>query len=423
MRAFRAPAAAGLAAALLSAAALTGCGATHPAAHPEPAKAAKTEKAWTETASTVPTSHAAAPGAGRANDRLTAIAFTGMTQGYGMFTGQRPRQCPILAGPARDGGARFAPLVTVTTYPCGGYPPATAMAADGHGDVFLYGRALFVSHDGGRTWAARREHGSVLAVAAIGRSVWLVRADCARSVRAANHGCVLRLVESADGGRTWAPAPAQPPGATVRAVGGTVAQEGALGQTWLVRTGPSSAYLLSNPARNGTAPLWFTGNGGAAWSQGQIPCGSGALGAALSAAPDGTLLAVCAAQPTAGYQPKSVARSTDGGQSWTVRAACPPPGTHCGGSLDFGYLGQIAAVSRGTAFLAGDRSSLLVTTDGAHWRPVRPLIGDTGGGTSQVTFFSRRDGIVLGDGPGELPTIWTTTDGGRRWSSVTPRSG
>jgi hypothetical protein len=415
MRALHAPAAAGLAVALLGTAALMGCGAAHPA-HPGAAKADRTKPATAVSAS-----HPAAPGAGQASDRLTAIAFTSPAQGYGMFWGQRPRRCPILAGPTHDGGARFAPLVTVTTYPCGQNPPGTWMAADDHGDVFLYYPRFYVSHDGGRRWAARHEPGPVLAVAAIGRSVWMVYADCRRSVRAAAHGCVLHLLKSADGGWTWAPSPAQPPGATARSVGGTVVTGGAWGQTWLLRTGASSAYLLSSPGQNGTAPLWFTADGGASWAQRQIPCGL-AMSITLSAAPDGTLMAVCAGEPTAGYQMKSAARSTDGGLTWAVHPACPPPHLTCrGDALDFGYLGQIAAVTSRTTYLAGYRSSLLVTADGgAHWRPVQPVIGDTGGGTFQVTFFSRRDGIALGDDGrnNELPTIWNTTDGGRHWSRV-----
>ena len=296
------------------------------------------------------------------------------------------------------------------------------MAADGHGDVFLYYPRLYVSHDGGGRWAVRHEPGPILAVAAIGRSVTMVYADCRRSVRAAAHGCVLHVLESADRGRTWASSPAQPPGATAHSVGGTVVTGGADSQTWLVRTGPSSAYLLSNPSRNGTAPLWFTDNSGASWAQQQIPCGL-ALSITLSAAPDGTLMAVCAGQPSAGQQMKSAARSTDGGLTWTVHPACPPPHLTCrGDALDFGYLGQIAAVTSRITYLVGDRSSLLVTNDGGiHWLPVRPLIGDSGNGIFQVTFFSRRDGIVLGDDASnnELPTIWSTTDGGLHWSRVT----
>lgn len=237
---------------------------------------------------------------------------------------------------------------------------------------------------------------------------------------------MLHVLESADGGRTWAPSPAQPAGATARGSGGQVAQEGAAGQTWLLRTGPSSAYVVSNPSRNGTIPVWFTENGGASWAQRQIPCGialSFTMSVTLSAAPDGTLMAVCADQPTAGWQTKSAARSTDGGLTWAVHPACPPPHLTCrGDALDLGYLGQIAAVTARTTYLVGGRSSLLVTRDGGiHWRPVRPVIGDSGNGIFQVTFFSRRDGIVLGDDASnnELPTIWRTTDGGRHWSRVT----
>ena len=123
---------------------------------------------------------------------------------------------------------------------------------------------------------------------------------------------------------------------------------------------------------------------------------------------------------------KSAARSTDGGLIWAVHPACPPAHVTCRDALDFGYLGQIAAVTSRTTYLVGDRSSLLVTHDGGtHWRPVRPLIGDTGGGIFQVTFFGGRNGIVLADNGrnNELPTIWSTTDGGPHWSSVTPRAG
>ncbi len=97
---------------------------------------------------------------------------------------------------------------------------------------------------------------------------------------------------------------------------------------------------------------------------------------------------------------------------------CPP--------LSFGYLGSIDAVSSRTAFLVGSRSSLLITRDGGiRWRMVRPLIGDSGGGTGQVIFFSCSRGVVLGEdgNDNELPTIWHTSDGGARWSAVLPRTG
>lgn len=173
------------------------------------------------------------------------------------------------------------------------------------------------------------------------------------------------------------------------------------------------------------AALWFTGDAGASWSRRSVRCGIDALSVVVSAAPDGTLLAVCAGQPSAGFQAKSTARSTDEGRSWAVHLPCPGKVLDCP-PLNFGYLGEVDAVSGRTAFLVGGRSSLLVTSDGGiRWRMARPVIGDTGGGTSQVIFFSRSRGLVLGDdaNDNELPAIWHTSDGGARWSAVLPRAG
>jgi photosystem II stability/assembly factor-like uncharacterized protein len=406
--------------ALLATTIVLGCGAASRPAQAAPATGSAGEKA---SGVKLTTSNAAATGSGAAGARLTAIAFVSRGDGYGMFTRQAGGRCQILAGRTTDGGARFGTLASVTTWPCGQNPPASFLAADGRGDVFLYDPKLFVSHDGGRTWAPGHQPGTVLAVATAGRTAWMVRAGCPPH----GHACELRVLESANGGRTWAAAPAQPTGATVPEVGGQPGQEGALGQTWLVPIGRSSAYLLTSPAGHAAAPMWFTADGGASWTRREVRCGMRALSVTLSAAPGGTLAAVCAAEPGAGFQAKSAARSADGGRTWAVHPTClPSSACQPVAPLDIGYLGQIDAVSAGTVFLVGDRSSLLVTTDGgAYWRTVRPLIGDTSGGTFGVIFVDSRDGFVLGDDGqrGDRPTIWRTLDGGAHWSRVTHGAG
>jgi photosystem II stability/assembly factor-like uncharacterized protein len=404
--------------ALLATTIVLGCGAASRPAQAAPATGA----AGKPSGAALTASSAAAIGSGAAAARLTAIAFVSRANGYGMFTRQAGGRCQILAGRTTDGGARFGTLASVTTWPCGENPPVSFLAADGHGDAYLYDPKLFVSHDGGRTWAPGHRPGAVLAVATAARTAWMVRANCPPHGQA----CELRVLQSANGGRTWAAAPAQPTGATVPEVGGQPGQEGALGQTWLVPIGRSSAYLLTGPADRAAAPMWFTADGGASWARRAVRCGMRALSVTLSAAPDGTLAAVCAAEPGAGFQAKSAARSTDGGRTWAVHPTCLPGGCQHVTPLDDGYLGQIDAVSASTVFLVGERSSLLVTTDGgAHWRVVRPLIGDTGGGTFGVVFVSPRDGFVLGDDlrNNERPTIWRTSDGGAHWSRVIPGAG
>ena len=133
---------------------------------------------------------------------------------------------------------------------------------------------------------------------------------------------------------------------------------------------------------------------------------------------------MCAREPSTGYQGKAVALSSDGGRTWATQANClyvpprVPPGCE---ALDFGYLGQVDAVSSTRAFLAGGRLPLLVTDDGGRrWVTTVPVLGDSGGGTRQVVFFDPAHGFVLGDDPNndEVPTLWVTADGGRQWSSV-----
>jgi photosystem II stability/assembly factor-like uncharacterized protein len=366
--------------------------------------------------------------------RLAAVAFSSPTDGFGYFSVATPAggPCRGLVGRTADGGGRFAGVATVDSWGCGGSAPATSLATDGRGDVFLYGPGLFASHDNGAAWAQPAQHGNVLAVEARGRSVWMVEADCPGAGPGAPPPCALHLVESADGGRDWRTAPTQPPGATAPGAG-----EPALGQTWLVRTGRSSAYVVSAPpATTGgsadDAPLWRTDDGGRTWTRRQIPCGIDALSVVVSAAPEGTLLAVCAGQPTAGYEMKSSARSTDGGLRWSTHVACSPspdslaffPAGCVGEPLDSGYLAGVDAVSGTTAFVVGDRAPLRVSHDGgARWRTVAPAIGSTGGGTSQVVFFSPRDGIVVGTTgtAGDRATLWTTRDGGARWTALVPQ--
>lgn len=301
-----------------------------------------------------------------------------------------------------------------------------AMTADGAGDAFAYGPKLFIHGNGGGQWRSSPQPGLVLAVSAVGRSVWLLLANCGQ-VRANTGRCALRLVESADAGLSWHPAPSQPPGAFLGFAGEL--SETALGQTWLVRTGPTAGYVLAYPDLNSRglpdrAPLWYTADGGRTWSRRQSPCGQDAMSAVAALAPGGALVAMCAGEPGAGAQGKFMTVSADDGRSWTQPIGCSLSQPCHDSALLGGYVGQIAAVSARIVYLVGGRSSLLVTTDGGRrWRLVQPIIGDSGGGTAQVTFFGSQDGVVLGDNAAanEAVTIWHTSDGGRTWAAVQPK--
>ena len=255
---------------------------------------------------------------------------------------------------------------------------------------------------------------------ALGSSVWMVETRCPPTT-SSQVSCPLQLLESTDGGRKWATV-------SVPSDDSMNGGEGGAGQTWLIRLSATSAYLASPPNSPAgsptTAPMWFTSDGGQTWSARRVACGIAAGEDAISTAPDGTLVAVCAAGPSTGYQMKSTVRSSDAGFTWTVMGPCAVSASSSSCEVDppltSGYLGEIDAVTADTVFLAGGRTPLLVTHNGgASWATVEPQIGDD---TIRVIFFNESDGIVVGYDPqnNEGATIWSTTDGGVTWHSFVP---
>jgi photosystem II stability/assembly factor-like uncharacterized protein len=346
---------------------------------------------------------------------LESIDFSSPSSGLGVFTEESPSglTCQDFVGRSIDGGAKFNSLVHAMSWNCSNFNFSSSLTSDGHGDVFLYGPRLYVSHDNARTWTRSAQSGSVLDVAAVGLSVWMVESACVRAATVSYLSCPVRLLESTNGGRTWKKSPMSPQGAA------NGISSGAHGQSYLVRLSRSRGYLMLAPHSKpgggpSVAPFWFTSDGGGSWSTRQVPCHIGALSSVFSVAPNGVLMVVCASQPGAGSQNKSVLESTDGGRTWTLKTDS---------NVDFGYLGAIDLVSSREAFLVGGRSSLLVTHDGGtNWRAVQPLIGSTAGGTSQVIFFNSSHGLVLGnnDNDNENLTLWSTTDGGKKWTAELP---
>ena len=226
-----------------------------------------------------------------------------------------PRGRPPTAAPIRH-ARRCSPTGAAReTRPSPRSRPTAAVTSS------RYGPGLIVSHDDAATWAPARAFGE-RARGPGGRHLGVDGG--ARLRRSGRRGPLLprarariRRRRAALGADALAARRAR-----ARAV-----EAPAFGQTWLLRTSRSSAYVLSSAAVGAArATLSFTADGGSTWSRRPPPCGTRALSSVLAAAPDGTLIAVCAGEPSAGFQAKSLAtRATAGGAGPSVGRATPTP--------------------------------------------------------------------------------------------------
>jgi photosystem II stability/assembly factor-like uncharacterized protein len=346
---------------------------------------------------------------------LTDAAFLSPTSGYGLFTADSGVICSVYVGSTSNSGATFAHLAVAGSGSCLQGYGATHLTADGQGDLFAYGPNLYVSHNGGSSWTTEKQPGDVLTVSAVGKSMWMVESICARPTAAT---CSLRLENSANGGSSWRDL-TLPSRLSVENIPD-------MPVAVLVRTGAGTGYIgVADPSSTTKSSLYYTSDGGSSWVTRTIGCGGQTV--AMSAAPDGTLIAVCGAAPVTGNQAKSSVISTDGGENWTTQFICDgtlTPLPKCALSSFFnGYLGSIDAVSSSTAFMVGVRTALEETTNGGKsWAPVTPPLGGSTDGTWRVTFFNDSDGIVVGNSvtAPPVPTIWSTSNGGATWTATVP---
>jgi hypothetical protein len=228
--------------------------------------------------------------------------------------------------------------------------------------------------------------------------VWIATLSCPN--RPVASGCPLALVSgrAGDDPRTFG------------ALGSPVAS--AAGRVAVSRqAGGSAAVGVGQPAAAGDDDAVFTTqDDGRTWARTALPCGQGTGRLSMvdvSLAPDGALWALCAGESTAGVQPKRAYVSEQPGSGF--RDAGAPPAS--------GYATSIAAASRASAWVSGDRGAVIGTSDaGRTWTAV----------TDSSDFFGPvqvlPDGTALAPGQADgTGAVWTGT-GTARWTAHPVRS-
>jgi photosystem II stability/assembly factor-like uncharacterized protein len=370
-----------------------------------------------------------APGTPVPSSDLASAVFVGDQHGFALVV----HGTQTLLAVSGDGGGTWT--VADPNLPVS-FPAQFEFADDAHG--YLWGGPpsstgtlpLWVTANGGRTWARAGIGPVVSDVSAIGPDVWAVVGTCPIGP-AAGPPCPVVLEVSTDNGTTWSAATAAPPVSENAEV--AVSDQ----NIELARITRARAYVLTFAARAGSAgtagALTYTADGGQTWTARPDPCPAYFdFGEQIAASGNDDLWLMCASQASAGSQAKALYRSGDGGGHWRLAAAANAPvlsgqtvlgaggGLPVGGYVTPYSLGHenLAVLTSTDAWLFPDRSGVFETTDGGKtWSAVAGLdkAGLADGGTGNVVFVDSTHGWVCEPGN----ALWRTSDG-RNWQRLGP---
>jgi hypothetical protein len=267
-----------------------------------------------------------------------------------------PTSSPGVSGPPSTEAAPTPTPVAVPSAPQPSVSPAgvTAMAWLDAQTALVAGQfgsigTLWRSTDHGQTWVPTVVgSGSIVDFAVLDVDVWaslVCPAD-------ASGGCSSAVLQSGDGGRTWA---------SISDVAvDSLSFESPL-DGWGVTPGPSNGE---------PKPLLRTADGGRTWQVVDVPCGSTGQPVAVSFVAPGHGWLACDEDLGAGSAMKGIFETTDDGATWVVRASVvfPGEGPDLGSISSGGYLRGIRMTAGGRGLAWFGRGGVAQTLDhGATW--------------------------------------------------------
>jgi hypothetical protein len=256
-------------------------------------------------------------------------------------------------------------------------------------DGWIYGSKNFVTHDGGRTFAADGPGGLVTDLSIVGNAAWAVSRPCPPAVA----GCASIVYSVPTTGGQWEVVRGAP----------------RLTYPYLQLLRPSTnEAILAAQATDKT--LYITGDDGRTWVGRPMPGLCSQL-LHLTAVAGRDVWALCSGGAPSDVQTKNLYRSVDTGRTWALVASSGPGATSGTGTLPtLGIVTLITSVSPDRLWIALDDDRLLASMDGGRTWTGQGLPPSRA--VNQLTFTNARDGWALLS-PGDV--LYRTSDGGRRW--------
>jgi hypothetical protein len=352
-----------------------------------------------------------------ANFRPTSVTFIGA---IGAVIGQAgtagrcaTKYCTSLAGTS-DYGRSWYGVSAPLAGPPRGARGVSQLRFLNLNDGWAFGPQLWVTHDGGASWAQEPTQGMrVTDLETAGDRAFALFARCTGSGADYGASCSsFALYTSLAGTDQWRPVPG-PAGSGLQLPQAAAGQAAAA--SLVLTGGPAGGqgYLVAPSGELLSGPLT-----GAAWTVAStaLPCAPGAPGpsgqpvGALLAADSNLLALVCtsATNPTSDTQAKVIDVSSDGGAHWS-RAGTGLPG---------GIAASVAIQAQDNLVLLATDAGLYRSGDGGSaWQlaqasPAGAAAGEPG--FSYVGMTSLTNGVALPADPG-LHEVFITTDGGSTW--------
>ena len=335
-----------------------------------------------------------------ANFEPGSVSFVSGSRGFLLGTspcGHAP--CTAVLATS-DGGNTWAPVAAPGASfaaTAGARPSVSQVVFAGASDGWAYGNSLWATYDGAHTWQNGPRWPRTFAeqfrplCLCISGELFAGAANC--------QGPALRLERSVVGSEKWAPVPG---------ISG-------YGTSAIIAVNGANAWVSMVPRDHGAAMIWTTADGGAKWHSLPDSCYQPAQATDLAglASPGGRVVfELCAGNPGAGQEGKSLRISSDGGSTSRLVSYLP-----------LGGLAQgIAAAGHDNVYVTAvsGASDVYSSDNGGRTWDAR-IFDDGGAGLTDIGFSTPSFGAAIEGQPADGPVadrLLVTDDGGATWSVV-----
>jgi photosystem II stability/assembly factor-like uncharacterized protein len=330
-----------------------------------------------------------------------SVSFVSSSKGFLLGTSPcRHMPCTSILTTS-DGGKAWsgvaAPGVsfasTASRYPASISQLVFANALDG----WAYGNSLWATYNGAGSWKQISLGGPVFSLDSSAHEAYAIVGSCSPNGTKCMEP-VLKLERSAVGSHSWQ---------TVPGISG-------YGTSAMIAVNDENAWVSFPPKDRGPARLWTTSDGGATWHSLPDSCYQPAQAtdlAGLASAGGSVVFELCAGNPGAGQEGKSLRMSTNGGSTSHLVSHLPLGGLVEGITAAGNQQVYVTAVS--------GASDVFSSTNGGKTWAAR-IFDDGGAGLSDFRFTTPSFGAAIEGQPitGPIDKLLITNNGGATWSVV-----